>query len=90
MGKICSVDDSISQDPAAYVVEMRQVALRRMLNQRVEIDNEDEEAEIEGMNNAEIREYYDRKVKKKLAKMDPLEQQAMFKRYNVSAQYYQR
>jgi len=34
------------------------------------------------MTEAEIRDYYDRKVKKKLAQMNLSEQQAMFKRYS--------
>ena len=73
MGKICSVDDKYETDPAAYVVEMRKRTINQMLLQRVEVDNDDDDIDLDGMNQAEIREYYDKKVKKQLEKMDPLE-----------------
>ena len=50
-----------------------------------EVEEDDDEEALEGMTQADIREYYAKKVQQRLAKMDPLEQQAMFKRFSVSS-----
>ena len=63
MGNLCSADDKYETDPAAYVVEFRKRTMNKLLLQRVE-DNDDDDIDLEGMTQAEIREYYDKKVKR--------------------------
>ena len=73
--------DPVAENPAAYVVAMRKRALQKMANNMDSLSDEDE---LEGMTKAEIRSYYDRKIRAKLATMDSREQQAMIVRYAVS------
>ena len=90
MGGLCTACsdlgyDPVAESPAAYVCMMRERALNQMVaNNEVSDSEEEDEAYFQSLSKAEQRAYYDKKVKKRLAKMSAGDQQAMFKRFNVS------
>jgi len=63
--------DPIAEVPSIYVREMRKRALNAMLTQ-MQVE-EDQNADTDNMTPAELRDYYDRRAKQRLLKMDPLE-----------------
>ena len=79
--------DPTMESPAAYVKLKRQEALEEMLYAEPDenqLDDEEDEEYFNSLSKAEQRVYLDKKVKQRLAKMSAGDQQAMFKRFNVS------
>jgi len=61
--------DPVAESPAAYVCMMRERALTHLVA-NMELDNDEDDAEeLEGMTQTQLRDYYDRKVKSRLASM---------------------